>query len=59
LVAASFVYSLRTFPTPFNDSLTAHQREIKRASAGARSKFFGCAFAVSLLVIGMITYRLS
>ena len=51
-VLASFLYSLQGFPTPFRDSLTAEQRAIKSESSRQRGGFFGCAFLVSLLLVG-------
>lgn len=56
-VAASFLYSLRTFPAPFYASLTEEQRAIKQASAQVRRKFFWCAFLASLIVVSILVFR--
>lgn len=50
-IAASIVYKAQGFPTPFGDSLTDEQKEIKKQSAKARSKVYGQAFGASAVVL--------
>ena len=49
-IAASIAYLVLTsgFGTPFNNSLTPRQREIKRRSAGRRGTVFGVSFLAFL-----------
>ena len=54
LVLASCTYKLKSFPTPFGDSLSAAQRQLKQGSAQVRGQFFGCAFMLYLLGLGAL-----
>ena len=58
-VLASIVYSLRDFPTPFKDSLTPAQLEIKKASAQERRQFYYGALFVSLGIVSAAAYALA
>lgn len=52
-IVASAGYLLFTvrMGTPFKDSLSPQQREVKRKSAGRRGAVFGLSFAVALVVL--------
>lgn len=52
-IVASAGYLLFTarMGTPFRDSLSPQQREVKRKSAGRRGAVFGLSFAVALVVL--------
>ena len=51
-ISASLLYLVFTsgFGTPFKNSLTPVQREIKRRSASRRGTVFGVAFLLSLVL---------
>lgn len=52
-ILSSIVYVLATrhLGTPFNDSLTDHQRRIKSESSKKRGMTFGISFLVSLVAV--------
>ena len=57
-VFASILYIVitRFMTTPFSDSLTENQRDIKQKSSKIRGLVFGISFIVSITIIGCILY---
>ena len=55
-VIASVVYLIATsfMGTPFNDSLTSYQKDIKKTEASKRGCIFGSGVFVAILVILMV-----
>ena len=53
MACVGYLLLTRSYGTPFDDTLTGAQREVKRASAQTRAKAFGSSLIVSAIVLAL------
>ena len=56
-MGAAVAYQATRFPTPFADSLSSDQKQLRTESAATRRSFFGKALLASSIVVGAVGLR--